>query len=269
MRTELSDIRMRDPFILRSLRWLRAVRDDGHQPVGRARDRVRLLHQHRPRRVGGTDPRVPATGRVLGGHAVLGARGAPHDGRFFMFATFASSDARPGRGAYRSWSPTSPRSVRAVERGSRHAARRPLPRRHAVRRRRSGALARLQPRRRRRPGGSPGIADGEMYALPLSPDLRSAAGEPVLLFTASAAPWSKPLCFPDGVEPPEQLNLAKDPLFTDGPFLVRTEAAPAHALVELRRGGLRHGRRDVGNRIVSGPGSSRPSRCGPATAATG
>jgi hypothetical protein len=39
----------------------------------------------------------------------------------------------------------------------------------------------------------------------------------------SAAPWSKPLWFPEGVEPPEQLNLAKDPLFTDGPFLVRSE----------------------------------------------
>ena len=44
----------------------------------------------------------------------------------------------------------------------------------------------------------------------------------ILLFTASAAPWSKPLWFPEGVEPPEQLNLAKDPLFTDGLFLVRS-----------------------------------------------
>jgi hypothetical protein len=42
------------------------------------------------------------------------------------------------------------------------------------------------------------------------------------LFTASEAPWSKPLWFPDGVEPPEELNLGKDPLFTDGPFLLRT-----------------------------------------------
>ena len=42
------------------------------------------------------------------------------------------------------------------------------------------------------PGGEPGIRDGEMYARRLTGDLRSAAGSPVLLFTASAAPWSNP-----------------------------------------------------------------------------
>ncbi|WP_426592101.1 glycoside hydrolase family 43 protein [Cellulomonas sp. McL0617] len=72
-------------------------------------------------------------------------------------------------------------------------------------------------------GGEPGIADGEMYALRLSDDLRASAGTPILLFQASDAPWSKPLWFPEGVEPPEQLNLAKDPLFTDGPYLIRSE----------------------------------------------
>lgn len=72
------------------------------------------------------------------------------------------------------------------------------------------------------PDGRPCVADGEMFALRLSDDLRSPVGEPALLFTASSAPWSKPLRFPDGVEPPAGLNLAKDPLFTDGPFLVRT-----------------------------------------------
>ena len=71
------------------------------------------------------------------------------------------------------------------------------------------------------PGGAPGIADGEMYARQLTADLKQPAGEPVLLFHSSAAPWSKPLWFPPGVEPPEQLNLAKDPLFTDGAFLIR------------------------------------------------
>jgi hypothetical protein len=72
------------------------------------------------------------------------------------------------------------------------------------------------------PGGEPPTADGEMYARRLAPDLRAPLEEPVLLFTASAAPWAKPLRFPEGVEPPEQLNLAKDPLFTDGPFIVRS-----------------------------------------------
>ena len=76
--------------------------------------------------------------------------------------------------------------------------------------------------RRGIPGGLPGISDGEMWAVALSSDLKTSVGEPVLLFTASSAQWSKPLWFPDGVEPPEQLNLGKDPLFTDGPFVFRS-----------------------------------------------
>ncbi|MEN9714825.1 MAG: hypothetical protein RJA35_292 [Actinomycetota bacterium] len=68
---------------------------------------------------------------------------------------------------------------------------------------------------------APGISDGEMYALRLSEDLRTSIGEPILLFHSSDAPWSKPLWFPPGVNPPEELGLAKDPLFTDGAFLVK------------------------------------------------
>lgn len=59
-----------------------------------------------------------------------------------------------------------------------------------------------------------------MYALCLSQDLRAGAGAPILLFAASSAGWITPLRFPGGVEPSEVLNLAKDPLFTDGPFLI-------------------------------------------------
>ncbi|SEJ46637.1 Glycosyl hydrolases family 43 [Arthrobacter sp. yr096] len=69
--------------------------------------------------------------------------------------------------------------------------------------------------------GEPPLADGEMYAMRLSDDLKSAVGEPQLLFRASSAPWSRPLRFPEGVAPPAELRLAKDPLFTDGPFLRR------------------------------------------------
>lgn len=72
------------------------------------------------------------------------------------------------------------------------------------------------------PGGAAGISDGEMWARPLSEDLKEPAGEPELLFTASSAEWSKPLWLPEGEEPPEELNLGKDPLFTDGPFLFRS-----------------------------------------------
>lgn len=67
-----------------------------------------------------------------------------------------------------------------------------------------------------------GDADAQMYALELSHDLRTSVGDPVLLFNASASKWTRPLRFPEGVEPPKDLNLAKDPLFTDGPFIVRS-----------------------------------------------
>ncbi len=146
-----------------------------------------------------------------------------HDGRFFLFATFASTDPAAGprgvqvlvsddaTGPYAPWSdgPVTPRGVPCLDgtlfvddgvpwlvysRGA------------------EGIV-----------GGEPGISDGEMYARRLTDDLRSPAADPVLLFTASAAPWSKPLWFPEGVEPPEQLNLGKDPLFTDGAFLVRSD----------------------------------------------
>jgi len=77
---------------------------------------------------------------------------------------------------------------------------------------------------------APGIADGEMYARQLSHDLREPAGEPVLLFKSSSAAWSKPLWFPPGVNPPEELGLAKDPLFTDGAFLISSGSGPLHML---------------------------------------
>lgn len=69
--------------------------------------------------------------------------------------------------------------------------------------------------------GAPAIADGEMYALRLAHDLSAADGESHLLFRASDAVWSRPLTFPPGAPKPAELGLADDPLFTDGPFLVR------------------------------------------------
>jgi hypothetical protein len=146
------------------------------------------------------------------------------DGRFFMFATFASSDPTAGprgvqvlvadqpTGPYVPWSdgPVTQRDVPCLD-GTLFVDDDALPWLVYSR----GAEG--------TPGGPPGPQDGEMYARRLSDDLARAAGDPVLLFLASAAPWSKPLWFPEGVEPPEALNLAKDPLFTDGPFLVRSE----------------------------------------------
>jgi arabinan endo-1,5-alpha-L-arabinosidase len=52
--------------------------------------------------------------------------------------------------------------------------------------------------------------DGETCTLPLCDDLASAAGEPVLLFRASQAPWSKPF----------ESKGRKD-WVTDGPWLHR------------------------------------------------
>jgi hypothetical protein len=52
------------------------------------------------------------------------------------------------------------------------------------------------------------VGDGEMRAMPLSEDLREPAGEAVLLFRASDAPWVRPL---QGRPPGSYV--------TDGPFL--------------------------------------------------
>lgn len=54
--------------------------------------------------------------------------------------------------------------------------------------------------------------DGEILALPLTDDLRSAAGEPRLLFRASEATWAKQMHHSSG----------KNGWVTDGPFLWRT-----------------------------------------------
>lgn len=148
-----------------------------------------------------------------------------HDGRWFMFATFASADPEAGprgvqvlvsddpTGPFRPWSdgPLTPRTIPCLD-GTLFLD--------------DGGTPWLVYSRGAEgvPGGAPGPAAGEMYARRLSADLRTAVEEPALLFTAAAAPWSRPLRLPDGVEPPEELNLAKDPLFTDGPFIVRSRS---------------------------------------------
>ena len=54
--------------------------------------------------------------------------------------------------------------------------------------------------------------DGEILAMPLTPDLKQAAGEPVLLLHASDAPWVKPVKHSSGITG----------YVTDGPFLHRS-----------------------------------------------
>jgi len=59
------------------------------------------------------------------------------------------------------------------------------------------------------------VGDGEICAMPLSPDLRQAAGEPSLLFRASSAPWAAPYTGRPTVA-------GSGNYVTDGPFLWRT-----------------------------------------------
>lgn len=54
------------------------------------------------------------------------------------------------------------------------------------------------------------VGDGEICALPLTGDLTAAAGEPVLLFSASQAPWSEQL-----------ISKGRKGFVTDGPWIHR------------------------------------------------
>jgi len=142
------------------------------------------------------------------------------DRRFFMLATLAtSSGARPRgvsvlvsdnpTGPFRPWSdgPVTPPTQPCLD-GTLHVAD-------------DGTPWLVYSRGAEAAADAPATADGEMWAVRLAPDLRTAGGKPILLFKASAASWTRPLRLPEGVEPPPGLHLAVDPLFTDGPFLIR------------------------------------------------
>ena len=152
------------------------------------------------------------------------------NGSFYMFATFATSDpaskvrgvavlrSTDVAGPYLPWSdgPVTPRQLPCLD-GTLYTDA-------------EGAHWLVYSRGAEGSPTAPGIADGEMYALRLSVDLREAAGEPVLLFYSSDAAWSKPLWFPPGVNPPEELGLAKEPLFTDGAFLITAPNGGLHLM---------------------------------------
>ena len=57
------------------------------------------------------------------------------------------------------------------------------------------------------------VTDGEVWAMPLTEDLTAAAGEPVLLFSASEARWTGPIT-----------AYGKTGYVTDAPFVWRTES---------------------------------------------
>ncbi|MFF2246168.1 family 43 glycosylhydrolase [Arthrobacter sp. NPDC058130] len=192
--------------------------------------RVRVLHQRRPGQLEWSVSSVQTTCRILVGYPVLGPKVHIHNGRFYMFATFAkSAHTRPrgvavlvpddATGPFEPWSdgPVTPIGQPCVD-GTLHVDADGNP--WLI----YGRGAEGTPR------GEAGISDGEMYALRLSPDLKSPVAEPILLFRASSASWSVPMRFPDGGEPPEELNLAKDPRFTDGPFVVQAPGTPLRML---------------------------------------
>ena len=70
------------------------------------------------------------------------------------------------------------------------------------------------------------VCDGEMVAVRLSADLKSALSEPALLFHGSSAPWTRPLT---GINPQKVFGADspgpdKSLYVTDGPFLHRTRS---------------------------------------------
>ncbi len=60
------------------------------------------------------------------------------------------------------------------------------------------------------------VNDGEIWAIPLSPDLRRTTGEPRLLFRGSAGAWTKGLPRRDG-------SGLEDARVTDGPFVYQAD----------------------------------------------
>lgn len=85
--------------------------------------------------------------------------------------------------------------------------------------------------------------DGEILALPLTDDLRAAAGEPRLLFRASQAPWVQTITHSSG----------KTGWVTDGPFLWRTADGTLLCLwASFSQGGYTQGVAVSGNGEIDG-----------------
>jgi hypothetical protein len=102
--------------------------------------------------------------------------------------------------------------------------------------------------------------DGEVVAQRLSDDLRTAVGEPVVLFRASAAPWALPLRHP---RLPEHVKA----FVTDGPFVHRLASSLVMLWSSFGTAGYAMGiARSESAR--SRPRDQGPSRSGPPTAVT-
>ena len=155
-----------------------------------------------------------------------------YGGRFFMFATLASSKteklyqrgtcvlvAETVTGPYLPWSegPVTPHELPCLD-GTLYVDENQVPW-IVYSRGAEGTPGQIDP-----------LADGEMYARKLTKDLRAPLGEPVLLFRSSAAAWSKPMRLPGGMKPPPELNLADDPMFTDGAYMFKNASGQLEML---------------------------------------
>ncbi|GAB4004108.1 hypothetical protein GCM10029992_48090 [Glycomyces albus] len=250
MPTALSDIQIRDPFVLR------------------------VPEQDRYYLFGSTDPNIwsgPATGfdtywstDLADWHGPIPAfRPGPdfwsrtqywapevhrYGGAYYMFATFTAEGRRRGtqvlraespEGPYEPWSdgPLTPRDWECLD-GTLHVE-----------------------------DGRPhmvfchewkDVGDGEVRSVRLTPDLRGTIGEPELLFSASQAPWARPL---DRPGPTAHV--------TDGPFLHRNADGTLLMLWSSMGGAATPSAspppRPAGS---SAPGGSPRNRCGPLTAGT-
>jgi hypothetical protein len=232
MSLSLADIRMRDPFVLAlpTGGWALFGTTDAHVWGGPATGFDVSTSDDLQRWQGPMPAFRPPPG-FWADTQFWAPEVFAHQGRFVMVATFASSRPQAGprgiqvlvadapTGPYVPWSdgPITPRDWPCLD-GTLFWDEQGAPWLVYSR----GAEG--------RPGGPPGLADGQMLAQRLAHDLRRAAGEPQLLFAASSAPWAQPMRLPPGVSPPEHLNLSKNPLFTDGPFIVRS---PSGALLML------------------------------------
>jgi hypothetical protein len=88
--------------------------------------------------------------------------------------------------------------------------------------------------------------DGSIYAQRLAKDLRTARGEPVLLFTASEGPWARPFRNPDA-------GYDTRAYITDGPFLIQDDAGLAMLWSSGGDGGYSVGVARSTSGLVTGP----------------
>jgi len=93
--------------------------------------------------------------------------------------------------------------------------------------------------------------DGAIYAQRLTDDLRKSTGAPILLFTASQAPWTRPF----RLEATGYNDLA---YITDGPFVIRDEAGLALLWSSGGEGGYSVGVARSSTGLITGPWVHQP-----------